>query len=57
MEHNEFAPHGVIGNPKRATAEKGDEIFERFSTYLAEAIAEIRTIPVEIKQREFVLKA
>ena len=57
MEHNEFAPHGVIGNPKRATAEKGDEIFERFSTYLAEAIADIRTIPVEIKQREFVLKA
>jgi creatinine amidohydrolase len=57
MEHNEFAPAGVIGNPKRATAEKGEEIFERFSTYLAEAIAEIRTIPVEIKQREFVLKA
>ncbi len=47
----------MIGNPKRATAEKGNEIFERFSTYLAEAIEEIRTIPVEIKQREYVLKA
>jgi creatinine amidohydrolase len=57
MEHNEFAPRGVIGNPKRATADKGEEIFERFSTYLAEAIDEIRTIPVEIKSREFVLKA
>jgi creatinine amidohydrolase len=57
MEHDEFAPQGVIGNPKRATAEKGDEIFERFSTYLAEAIEEIRKIPVEIRQREFVLKA
>src|SRR4029079_11192005 len=41
MEHKECAPHGVIGNPKRATAEKGNEIFERFSTYLAEAIEEI----------------
>jgi creatinine amidohydrolase len=57
MEHNEFAPAGVIGNPKRATAEKGEEIFERFSTYLAEAVDEIRKIPVEIKQREYVLKA
>jgi creatinine amidohydrolase len=57
MEHNEFAPRGVIGNPMRASAEKGDEIFDRFSTYLAEAVEEIRTIPVEIKSREFVLKA
>ena len=57
MEHNEFAPDGVIGNPKRATAEKGEAIFDRFSTYLAEAVEEIRTIPVDIKSREYVLKA
>jgi creatinine amidohydrolase len=57
MEHNEFAPEGVIGNPKRATAEKGEEIFERFSDYLAEAVEELRKVPVEIKQREYVLKA
>ena len=44
MEHNEFAPAGVIGNRKRVTAEKGEEIFERFSTYLAEAVDEIRKI-------------
>lgn len=57
MEHGEFAPRGVIGNPMRASAEKGDAIFDRFSTYLAEAVAEIRTIPVEVSAREFVLKA
>ena len=57
MEHNEFAPRGVIGNPKRATADKGEAIFERFSTYLAEAVEEIRTIPVQITNREFTLKA
>jgi creatinine amidohydrolase len=57
MEHNEFAPRGVIGNPMRATAEKGEAIFDRFSTYLAEAVEELRTIPVEIKSREWVLKA
>jgi creatinine amidohydrolase len=47
----------VIGNPKRATADKGEAIFERFSTYLAEAVEEIRTIPVHITNREFTLKA
>jgi creatinine amidohydrolase len=57
MEHNEFAPQGVIGNPLRATAKKGDAIFDRFSTYLAEAVEELRKVPVEIKSREFVLKA
>lgn len=57
MDHNEFAERGVIGNPLRATADKGNEIFDRFSTYLAEAVAELRTVPVEIRSREFVLKA
>lgn len=57
MDHDEFADHGVIGNPMRATAEKGDEIFNRFARYLAEALDELRTVPVEIKVREFVDKA
>lgn len=57
MEHNEFAPRGVIGNPLRATAEKGEAIFDRFSSYLAEAVEELRKVPLEIKSREFVLKA
>jgi len=57
MDHDEFADHGVIGNPSRATAEKGNEIFDRFAAYLAEALAELRTVPVEIKVRQFVNKA
>jgi creatinine amidohydrolase len=57
MDHEEFAEHGVIGNPMRATAEKGDQIFQRFAEHLAEALAELRTIPVEIKVRQFVDKA
>lgn len=57
MDHNEFADRGVIGNPLRATAAKGEQIFERFSDYLAEAVAELRTVPITIKQREFALKA
>lgn len=57
MDHDEFAEHGVIGNPRRATAAKGDEIFDRFARYLADALAELRTVPVEIRARVFVDKA
>lgn len=57
MDHNEFADHGVIGNPMRASAEKGNAIFDRFSTHLADAIEELRKVPVTIKVREYVQKA
>ena len=57
MDHDEFADHGVIGNPMRATAAKGDEIFNRFARYLADALEELRTAPVEIKVRQFIDKA
>jgi creatinine amidohydrolase len=57
MDHDEMADHGVIGNPFRATAEKGEQIFERFSTYLAEAIVELENVKVNITQRAFDLKA
>ena len=57
MDHDEFAEHGVIGNPKRATAEKGDQIFQRFAEYLAEALDALRKVPVEVTSRRFVNKA
>jgi len=57
MDHNEFSEHGVIGNPMRATPEKGNEIFERFSSHLADAVEELRKVPIEIKVREYVQKA
>src|SRR6478752_6537403 len=49
MDHNEFADFGVIGNPMRATREKGNEIFNRFAAHLVEAIDELKTVQVEIK--------
>jgi creatinine amidohydrolase len=57
MDHEEFAPHGVIGNPNRATAEKGDQIFQRFAEYLAQALEALRKVPVEVTSRRFVNKA
>ena len=51
MDHDEFADHGVIGNPMRASAEKGDQIFDRFARHLAEALAErlakVKALPAE----------
>jgi creatinine amidohydrolase len=57
MEHQEMAPHGVIGNPLRATAEKGEQIFERFSDHLAAAVEELKKVKVDIKSRAYIQKA
>ena len=57
MDHNEFADHGVIGNPMRATVEKGNAIFDRFAKHLVDAISELKTVDVDIKVRELINKA
>ncbi len=57
MEHEEFSDTGVIGNPFRATAEKGEQAFERYSNHLVDAIAELVKVPVQVHNREFVERA
>lgn len=54
MEHREFSDTGLIGNPLRASKEKGLEAFKRFSKHLARALAEFEKIKVEVKNREFI---
>jgi creatinine amidohydrolase len=49
MDHQEFTPTGVIGNPTRATKEKGEEAFRRFAAHLAKAIPEFEKVEVEIR--------
>ena len=39
MDHHEFTDSGVIGNPERATAEKGEEAFRRYAEHVAKAVA------------------
>ncbi len=53
MEHNEFAPEGIMGNPFRATKEKGNLAIDRFAQYLADAVDALKKMKVEIKEREF----
>jgi creatinine amidohydrolase len=53
MEHQEYTPTGVVGNPFRASAEKGHRAFEIFANHLVEAMEEFRKVKVEIRLREF----
>ena len=54
MDHHEFIESGVIGNPLRATKEKGEEAFRRLSEHVARGVLELMKTPVEVHTREFV---
>jgi creatinine amidohydrolase len=54
MDHHEFIETGVIGNPLRATKEKGEEAFRRLSEHVARGILELQNVPVTVHTREFV---
>ena len=54
MDHHEFIESGVIGNPLRASAEKGEEAFRRYSDHVARGVLELMKVPVEVRNREFV---
>jgi creatinine amidohydrolase len=54
MDHHEFIESGVIGNPLRATKEKGEEAFRRLSEHVALGILELMEVPVEVHDREFI---
>jgi creatinine amidohydrolase len=53
MEHHEYSDTAVIGNPFRATADKGEEIFRRMARHLADFIEEVRRFPVESVRRDY----
>ncbi len=54
MDHHEFVENGIIGNPMRASAEKGEEAFRRLSEHVARGVLELEKVPVEVHTREFV---
>ena len=54
MDHHEFIESGTIGNPMRATAEKGEEAFRRLSEHVARGVLELMKVPVAVHTREFV---
>lgn len=54
MDHHEFIESGTIGNPLRATQEKGEEAFRRLSEHTARGVLELMNVPISVKNREFV---
>jgi creatinine amidohydrolase len=54
MDHHEFIESGTIGNPLRATREKGEESFRRLSEHVARGVLELMKVPVEVHTRAFV---
>lgn len=54
MDHHEFIESGTIGNPMRATVEKGEEAFRRYSEHVARGILELMKVDVEVHDREFI---
>jgi creatinine amidohydrolase len=54
MDHHEFIESGTIGNPMRATIEKGEEAFRRYSEHCAKGILELNKVTVTVRNREFV---
>lgn len=53
MEHHEYCDSAVIGNPFRATKEKGLAMFDRMSQHLSDYVNEVRNFEVEIKYSDF----
>jgi creatinine amidohydrolase len=54
MDHHEFVENGIIGNPMRATAEKGEEAFRRLSEHVARGVLELQKVEVNVHTREFI---
>ena len=53
MEHHDYCDNAVIGNPFRATAEKGRKYFDLVSDHMAAFINEVKKFKIEVKNRDF----
>ncbi|MHA1349159.1 MAG: creatininase family protein [Candidatus Odinarchaeia archaeon] len=53
LRDHEYINMGFMGNPFRASKEKGEKIFEIVSSHCAKFINELKKIQVTVKNREF----
>ena len=53
MEHYDYSDSGTIGNPFRATPEKGEKIYAAQAAHLTDFVNEVRKLKVEVKNRDF----
>lgn len=53
MEHADMSDTGLVGNPLRGSAEKGNQTLDRYAGYLADAIGELLTVDVSVTERDW----
>ena len=53
MDHQEYSDTGLIGNPFRATAEKGRRFIERKAQIMAEFCLELKKVKVDVHNRDY----
>ena len=53
MDHQEYSDTGLIGNPFRATADKGRRIIQRKAELLAEFCNELKKVKIEVRNRDY----
>jgi creatinine amidohydrolase len=55
MEHHEYSDTATIGNPLRASKEKGLKFFELAAKGLADLLEEVKKFPIKVpaEKREF----
>lgn len=53
MDHREYSDTGLIGNPFRASVEKGNKILDIVSDYFAAFIQELKELKVEVHHRDY----
>ncbi len=52
-DHSDFTATGIIGNPHRATVEKGEAALAGYAEHLAAALGEFQRVPVDVHTREW----
>lgn len=52
-DHSDFTDTGIIGNPFRASAEKGERTYELYANHLAQALAEFEKVHVQVHTRDW----
>jgi len=57
MEHEDFAPEAIMGNPFHATKENGEKCIEAYAQHMAKALTLLKPLKVDVHQREFVNRA
>lgn len=53
MDFNEVSTIGTLGDPRQASADKGQILAETVADYYVRAIGEIKKIPVQVTNRDF----